>query len=251
MQPPGQGAPVVIVHGAFGGGWEWDEVAVLLRRSGHLVRTPTLTGLGDRAHLATPETDLETHVQDLVALLEGEGLEGTVLCAASYGGMPATGAADRLAGRVRGLVYVDALVPRDGQSARSLLPESFATALRPESGSFRVAVPPVALPPRGSITADRWSGYVRRLVGQPVRTFNQPIRLSGAVDGIPKAFVRCTRSVLPDDPIGPMATRARREGWLYRELEAPHDPHLFEPGKTAGVLDELVRSLAGIAPKRS
>ena len=110
-------AAIVIVHGAFGGGWEWREVAALLRARGHDVYTPTLTGFGERVHLATAETSLETHIQDITNLLRYEDLYRVTLACQSYGGMIATGVADRVPERLTHLVYLDALVPEDGQSS--------------------------------------------------------------------------------------------------------------------------------------
>src|SRR5215472_13699885 len=117
----------VIVHGGWGGGWEWSPVAGILRRHGHRAFTPTLTGMGERAHLSQGEpVGLSTHIDDIVAVLECERLRDVVLCAASYGAMPATGAADRAADRVRLLLYVDGLVPLPGRSALDLAPARFA-----------------------------------------------------------------------------------------------------------------------------
>ena len=101
----------VLVHGAWHGGWCWREVAGRLQSAGHRVFAPTLTGLADRSHLLTRETGLETHILDIVNLLEWEELDDAVLCGHSYGGMVVTGAADRAAGRLRALVYLDAFVP--------------------------------------------------------------------------------------------------------------------------------------------
>ena len=121
----------MIVHGAWGGGWEWSGVARRLRARGHDVLTPTLTGMGDRAHAAPGEViGLGTHVQDIVDVLTFEDLREVVLCGASYGGMPVTGAADRMADHIRTVVYIDALLPRDGQSALDLLPDDFAAMVR-------------------------------------------------------------------------------------------------------------------------
>ena len=112
----------VLVHGAWHGGWCWREVAGRLQSAGHRVFAPTLTGLADRSHLLTRETGLETHILDIVNLLEWEGLDDAVLCGHSYGGMVVTGAADRAAGRLRALVYLDAFVPADGQSLSDMAP---------------------------------------------------------------------------------------------------------------------------------
>ena len=112
----------VLVHGAWGGGWAWrPTVGALLREAGHEVFTPTLTGLGERAHLASPDIDLETHINDIVGVIEYENLHDVVLMGHSYGGMAITGVADRVPERLAHLVYVDAFVPEDGQSLADLI----------------------------------------------------------------------------------------------------------------------------------
>lgn len=241
-------ARFVIIHGAFGGGWEWTPVAKLLGRDGHEVWTPTLTGLGDRAHLGNSSVGLGTHILDLVSLLETEDLRDVVLCGASYGGMPATGAADRVPERLAGLVYVDGLVPNDGQSALDLLPASLRESVRARaqargSDAWTVPVPEGVLPPRDGLPAERWSQYVSRLVPQPAATFSEAIRLTSGIRRVPRGFVRCTKGVIKDDPIEPMGARARRENWPYREIATPHDPHLFDPQGAARVLVEMSRLL--------
>ena len=149
----------VIVHGAWGGGWEWSAVARQLRRRDHEVFTPTLTGLGERAHLASgvPVT-LSTHVDDIVGVLKFEDLHDVVLCAASSGGIPATGACDRVPERIRLLVYIDALVARSGQCGLDLLPDWFGNEVRrginEHGDAWRVPIPPdlaTALIPDGSL----------------------------------------------------------------------------------------------------
>ncbi|MGH3115884.1 MAG: alpha/beta fold hydrolase [Gaiellales bacterium] len=244
----------VIVHGAWGGGWEWSPVARLLRQRGHDVFTPTLTGMGERAHLGREEhVGLGTHVADIVSVLEFENLGDVVLCGASYGGMPVTGAADRAAGRVGLVVYVDALVPRSGQSALDLLPKGFGAMVQAGLDGYgsrwRVPMPPdllAALLPAGSLPDDVRAGYIARVRDQPAATFAEPVTLTGAVDQLPRAFVRCTTGEFSEelggDPIEACAARARAEGWLYRELPAPHDPQVFNPTGMAEVLDDLARS---------
>jgi pimeloyl-ACP methyl ester carboxylesterase len=238
----------VIVHGAFGGGWEWTPVARVLRRRGHEVFTPTLTGMGERYHLG-PWVGLAHHVEDVVAVLEFENLRHVVLCGASYGGMAVTAAADRVAPRIALVVYVDALVPRDGQTGLDLLPEWFGGVVRAaadEQGHGWVPIPPSVLPPGGLIPEAERARFVARLRPQPVATFTEPVRLTGAVVPLTRAFVRCTAGGLEaaGDPIAPMAGRARAEGWRYRELAAPHDPHLFDPAGTAAVLHELASTVS-------
>jgi pimeloyl-ACP methyl ester carboxylesterase len=112
----------VIAHGAWSAGWAWKKMHALLGVSGDRLFSPTYTGLGERAHLASPSNDLETHIQDVLGVLEYEDLRDVVLIGHSYGGMVATGVADRARDRIKHLVYLDAFVPRDGQSQVDLLP---------------------------------------------------------------------------------------------------------------------------------
>lgn len=249
-------ATFVLVHGGWGGGWEWSSVAQLLRRHGHAALTPTLTGMGDRSHLGWSDpVGLTTHIDDLAAVLEFEDLFDVVLCGASYGGVPVTGAADRAPERIGGVVYLDGLVPVDGQSALDLLPEAFAAMVREgldqHGDHWRVPMPPDlldALLPDGSLTEDLRSAYIARLRDHPARTFTEPLRLTGAVDRLARAYVHCTMAAFGEeiggDPIEACAARARDEGWLYRELATPHDPQLYDPTGVADLLHEVAADLA-------
>src|SRR5439155_14731329 len=116
--------------GAWGGGWEWRWVAAGLRAAGHDVFTPTLTGVGERAHLISADVGLSTHIQDVVAVLRMEDLHDVVLCGQSYGGMVVTGAAGREPDRIAHLVYLDALVPLDGQSVADVTPSELMDVVR-------------------------------------------------------------------------------------------------------------------------
>jgi pimeloyl-ACP methyl ester carboxylesterase len=233
-------ATFVLVHGGWGGGWEWTAVATRLRRRGHDVFTPTLTGMGERAHLAEPGVGVSTHVEDIVAVLEMEDLRNVVLCAHSYGGVPVTVAAERVTKRIGLVIYIDGLVPEDGQSAFDLLPGWFATeAPGTVDQRGRVPMPAVLEPPEGWIDDAVRERYIRRVRPQPLASFTEPVHLTGAGADLPRAFVRCTRAELPDDPIAAVAARARANGWTYRELAAPHDPQLLDPDGTAQLLDEL------------
>ena len=109
-------ATFVLVHGGWAGGWQWREVAGLLRAAGHEVFTPTLTGLGERVHLANPDIGLDTHIQDILMVLEYEELRDVILVGYSYSGMVITGVAELAPERISQLIYLDAFVPQDGQS---------------------------------------------------------------------------------------------------------------------------------------
>ena len=126
-------ATYVIVHGANGGGYQWQKVAGLLRAGGHTVFTPTLTGLGERAHLAHPGVDLDLHVLDILNVLKYEELSDVILCGHSYGSAVITGVAEQAAGLLRRLVYIDGMVLRDGESvmdlAAAVMPASTVAAI--------------------------------------------------------------------------------------------------------------------------
>src|SRR5262249_52935904 len=116
------GATFVVAHGAWSAGWAWKKMHPLMSAAGHRLYTPTYTGLGDRDHLASPSNDLETHIKDILAVLKYEDLRNVVLIGHSYGGMVATGVADRARDRIAQLIYLDAFVPKNGQALVDLLP---------------------------------------------------------------------------------------------------------------------------------
>ncbi len=238
-------ATMVIVHGAFGGGWGWREVAALLRARGHDVFTPSLTGFGERAHLATPETSLETHIQDILNLLRYEDLHQVVLACQSYGGMVATGVADRMPERLAHLVYLNALVPEDGQSVFDLTPPAFRQrceeAARRAGEGWRIPVPAFEDDPRIAAFARG------RYVATPLRPFTEPIRLGPAPDGVRRTYIWCTEDQEGlsgvADLMRPFAERARRDPrWRFRVLNAIPDAYIQMPETVADLFDEAARS---------
>ena len=118
-------ATIVLVHGAWHGGWCWKKVVPLLRAYGNDVYAPTLTGLGERSHLLHQQIDLDLHIQDIVAMLDYEDLHDVTLVGHSYGGMVITGVADRERARINKLVYLDAFMPDNGKSLQDYTPTAF------------------------------------------------------------------------------------------------------------------------------
>jgi pimeloyl-ACP methyl ester carboxylesterase len=115
-------ATFVLVHPAWFGGWCWKKVATILRARGNEVFAPTLTGLGERAHLANREVGLGTHIDDVASVLKFEDIRDAILVGNSSGGMVITGVADRMPERIAHVVYLDAFVPEDGQSLFDIVP---------------------------------------------------------------------------------------------------------------------------------
>ena len=138
----------VLVHGAWHGGWCYKRVARLLRQAGHEVYTPTLTGLGERAHLMNRGIDLDTHVQDIVGVIRCEELSDVVLCGHSYGGMVITGVAEQIAAKIRSLVYLDAFVPENGKSLLDYASAERSRQMRDDATQngegYKITPPPAA-----------------------------------------------------------------------------------------------------------
>jgi len=209
-------AVFVLVHGAWHGGWCWQKVAPLLRAAGHDVFTPTLTGLGERVHLAHAGVGLDTHVQDIVKVLEYEDLQQVVLVGHSYGGMVISGVAEELAARLAQLVYLDAFVPADGQSTYDLVPQ-LATAGRQQAAATGAGwrVPP--LPGDFGVTAAADLAWLLpKLVDQPLASFEQPVHWRNpAALALPRTYILCTAPA----SFAWAAERLRSEPpWRYREL---------------------------------
>ncbi len=231
-------ATFVVAHGAWSAGWAWKKMRPRLRERGHELWTPTYTGLGDRAHLAGPDVNLDTHIQDVCGLLVMEDLRDIVLLGHSYGGMVATGVADREAARIKRLVYLDAFVPRDGESAMDLHPPAMRERIRAavlDGDGWRLPSNP--LPP--DTPAEDLAWMAPRRMPQPAKTGEQPIRLTGAVERLPRTYIYCLQA-RPGDVFRQFAERAQTEpGWRYLEIDASHNPHITAPDTLATMLHDI------------
>lgn len=224
-------ATFVLVHGAWHGGWCWRTVATALRAAGHEVFTPTLTGLGERAHLLSRDIGLETHIEDVVGVLRCEGLQDVVLCGHSYGGMVITGVADRESERIGALVYLDAFVPNDGEAAVDLmLPERRDGLLR----TAREAGDGWRLPPTPAVdygvTDPDDRAWVDGLCGpHPLACFEQQIRLSGAYRSVPRRTYILAANYNPSS-FRAYATMAENDpAWTSLSLPCLHDAMVIMP----------------------
>jgi pimeloyl-ACP methyl ester carboxylesterase len=231
-------ATFLICHGAWSAGWAWKKVRPMLRAAGHEVFTPTYTGLGERAHHASPAVDLETHIKDMLGVIEFEGLRDIALLGHSYGGMVATGVADRVPERVKQLIYLDAFVPGNGQSLLDLRPPGpRPAAAGGASEDWLVAPNP---PPPDTSAADLgWITPLRR--PQPVKTFSQPLQLRHPDVKLRRSYVYCTRKT-PDDVFLQFSSRFKSHpDWRYHEIDASHSPNVTAPEALVRLLDEIVR----------
>jgi pimeloyl-ACP methyl ester carboxylesterase len=219
----------VIVHGAWGGGWAWKRVDSLLTARGHTVYRPTLTGLGERVHLGSPEVGLGTHVRDVVNTLVYEDLRGVVLVGHSYGGMVITGVADQVPDRIGHLVYLDAYLPEHGESVLSLSAPLRDSTLASWT-RFGMIVPPWLEPARDP----PWD------VPHPHRSFADPLLLVHPPGrGLPATYILTMEPGKQTDSFSMYAERARARGWTVLQMPAGHNPQTTAPRELAELLHGL------------
>jgi pimeloyl-ACP methyl ester carboxylesterase len=234
-------ATFVLVHGGAHGGWCYQRVARILRAADHEVYTPTMTGVGDRSHLVSPEIDLDFHIRDIVAVLHYEDLRDVILVGHSYGGMVITGVADRAPDRVGHLVYLDAAMPVNGE-ALAVRAAPLMNAARKEArvidGVELVLFPGTEPMPHYGVTdPDDIAWMDERLTAHPWKCFEQPLQVTNekALWEIPQSVV-CTTSLLATrDPV--RMEPAARAGRVWA-IDTGHDLMITEP---EWVADKLLR----------
>lgn len=233
----------VLIHGGWHGGWCWRRVARVLSATGDIVYTPTLTGLGERAHLLSPEVGLETHIRDVLGVLEIEDLTGVVLVGHSYAGIVVSAAADRASDRVARLVYLDAVVPRDGECLYDRAPAPIRTFFEEQARTggegWRV--------PAGAMSAEflglkdeadvRW--VIPKLTAHPIRTYREPVRLSSAFPQMPRTYINC----IGDKPFGQPRTIQAEGIDDYHELRTGHDAMVTAAEEVVRLLREAADAL--------
>jgi pimeloyl-ACP methyl ester carboxylesterase len=226
-------ATFVLVPGAWCGGWVYDQVAEILRRRGHRVFALTLTGLGERVHLTSANITLDTHISDITNVFKYEQLEGVVLAGHSYGGVPITGAADRIADKISSLVYLDAMIPEDGQTVGEVA-RGGGPVQPPPPGTPAFPMPTAMMDMFGIPESQRW-----RYTTSPTSLAMDPIRLTGAWKSIgTKTFLWASKNELP--------TKASYElvkndpAWHTMEIATRHMMMIDEPELTARILEDAI-----------
>jgi pimeloyl-ACP methyl ester carboxylesterase len=235
-------ATYVLVHGAGHGGWCYRAVATTLRRHGHEVYAPTLTGVGDRLHTLCASVDLDTHIADVAKLLFFDDLVSVILVGHSYGGMVITGAADRAIERIAQLVYLDAAIPENGECLMEVSPglRAFQTGNQTINGAEVGLFPtPELITAVYGLGESSVAGWARpRLTPHPWKTFTQPLRLlhPERVSRIPRTVINCTATLKVRDS-------RNRDRWFEGdrvwEVDAGHDLMLLQPDAVAAMLLRL------------
>jgi len=229
----------VLVHGTSHGGWCWVRVADRLRAWGHRVFTPTLTGVGERSHLLNRKIDLDTHIRDVVNVIEWEGLEDVVLCGHSYGGWVISGVAELMEDRIGSIVYLDAFLPEDGERGIDTQSPGARAAVERAAAAGEAARPAGSASRYGLKGADlEWVNSL--LTPQPIGVSLQPIRLTGARNRIAKkAYILATGYANPPF-VAAHATLKNDPSWRLFELLCHHDVMIEMP-------DELTQILLDVA----
>lgn len=229
-----------LVHGMWHGGWCWKKLASLLRAAGHEVFTPTLTGLGERAHLHYPDIDMNTHIQDVVNALEYEDLSDVILVGHSLAGFMVLAILEHVPVRIAHVVNLDGPLPVDGKSFKDLLPdywEDFRQRARASGDEWWA--PPVSDWTFGVTGADlEWMRP--RLTPHPLKTWETPLIFSNPkTRSIPRTFIHCTDGASPEE-IAEREKECAGFGWQYLSLPTGHDPMITAP-------QELVKMLLDLA----
>ena len=235
---------VLLLHGASHGGWCWRDVAAVLRGAGYRVFAPTLTGLGERVHLRSPQVNLDTHVQDILNVMEFEELEQVTLVAHSYGGSVATAVCDRRREKIARVIFLDANVPRNGEATIPGLTREQAEAFSGKPLKEGYLLPPLD-PLRVGVNPQDKTNLAwlrRRLTEHPLDTVAQPVELKhGGTDGMPRSFVLTTAP----EVLQPFARKRMEEirgdpSWDYYEMLVGHEAMIVAPTETAKLLIRIM-----------
>ena len=234
-------ATVVLAHGAWSSAWAWKKVRPLMAAAGHQFWTPSYTGLGERGHLASPSNDLETHIQDVLGVLKCEDLRNVVLIGHSYGGMVATGVADRARDRIGKLIYLDAFVPEDGQALLDFLPREVRQKMLDgvkNGDGWRVQPNPT---PSDTSPADvQW--ITERRLPQSVKCFEQPLGLQAGLT-LPRAYIACLKFA-DHGPFGQFSERFKKDkAWKFYDIDASHSPNVTAPEALVKLLNAVIGAL--------
>ena len=226
----------VLAHGAWHGGWCWERVAARLH--GHRVYTPGYTGMGDRAHLLSADITMASFVDDLVGLIEAEDLRDVILVGHSLGGVPITGAADRIPERIRRLVYLDGVVLESGRSPFDTYPPQDVQSRIASAVDGLAVPPPDPLPPAWGLapgTPD-YDWVARQLTAMPLKVYQTALTLKGPVGaGLPRTYIHCTQPTSP--VIAPSAALVKSwQGWDWIDFPGPHDCMITHPQAVAEIL---------------
>ena len=234
-----QGKTFVLVHGAYHGAWCWRNVAEALRRAGHSVFTPTLTGLGERAHLLSDKITIDTFVKDVSAVIELEDMSDIVLVGQGFAGCVVSGVVDRLPNSIRHLVFQDSLLVASGTAPFDSLPADRVMQIRAMAESSGGGVPPPKPEYFGVRKPEHVALLQRKLTPHPFSSYVSKLELKAPIGaGKPVTYITCN-----DPPFQPAASsRAialKQAEWRQIELQSGHEAAIIAPEQLTKILEQI------------
>lgn len=223
----------LLIHGAWSGGWDYAKVDSIFKTKGDVVYRPTLTGLGERVHLANANINLSTYITDIVNVIRYENLHNVILVGHSFGGMVISGVAEQVPDRIGQLIYLDAMVPDNGQSARDICGPLWDQMMAPFVKDSVMQYP-----------FGKSSSGIPGDLPQPIKTFTEPLKIGNPqVKKIPSAFIVMTKngeSNPLNDKMG--LEKARARSWKIYSMEGGHYSMREQPPQLVRKLEEVIRS---------
>ena len=230
----------LLIHGAWHGGWVWNEISEILRYQRYSVSTPTLTGLGEKKHLLSSKITIETFIEDVVNHIVFENLNNIILVGHSFAGSVISGVADRLKDRIKKLIYFDAMILIDGQKPFDISPKEIVKQRIELAKKFgnNISIPAPSADAFGVFDIKKSLLLEEKLTPHPLSAFQSKLILKNEVgNGIPLSYIYCTKPVYKS--LESSRAVVRKMKWPIFELNAGHDAMLTHPKETLNLLMKI------------
>ena len=230
----------LLIHGAWHGGWVWNEISEILRYQRYSVSTPTLTGLGEKKHLLSSKITIETFIEDIVNHIVFENLNNIILVGHSFAGSVISGVADRLKDRIQKLIYFDAMILIDGQKPFDITPKEIVEQRIELAKKFgnNISIPAPSADAFGVFDIKKSLLLEEKLTPHPLSAFQSKLILKNEVgNGIPLSYIFCTKPVYKS--LESSREVVRKMKWPIFELNAGHDAMLTHPKETLNLLMKI------------
>ena len=230
----------LLIHGAWHGGWVWNEISEILRYQRYSVSTPTLTGLGEKKHLLSSKITIETFIEDVVNHIIFENLNNIILVGHSFAGSVISGVADRLKDRIKKLIYFDAMILIDGQKPFDITPKETVEQRIELAKKFgnNISIPAPSADAFGVFDIKKSLLLEKKLTPHPLSAFQSKLILKNEIgNGIPLSYIFCKKPIYKS--LESSREVVRKMKWPIFELNAGHDAMLTHPKETLNLLMKI------------
>ena len=230
----------LLIHGAWHGGWVWNEISEILRYQRYSVSTPTLTGLGEKKHLLSSKITIETFIEDVVNHIIFENLNNIILVGHSFAGSVISGVADRLKDRIQKLIYFDAMILIDGQKPFDITPKETVEQRIELAKKFgnKISIPAPSADAFGVFDVKKSLLLEEKLTPHPLSAFQSKLILKNEIgNGIPLSYIFCKKPIYKS--LESSREVVRKMKWPIFELNAGHDAMLTHPKETLNLLMKI------------